>query len=251
MRSEISHQRRKSLQHPDSIPSTAPDEAPLWTEILPHLDLALDRLPDSDRTVLLQHYYERLPFPRIGEIHSRPAATVQKQCRRALEKVAGILRGKGLVVCATSLATGFGVECAKGAPAGFSASAAAGALTAAAGALTAGAYSTTLLTLFMATKSKAFIPLALLLTLTPLVIQQLEIARASARLDSLGGFAVSPARQPARADRIVSTERSGTITITLLSHAYDEAKRRGRLKWIAFEDMIAALEPDEAAWAPS
>jgi len=243
MRSENSHQRRKSLQHPDFIPSTTPDASTAWTEILPHLDLALDRLPDSDRTLLLQHYFEQMPFQQIGEHHSRPPATVQKQCRRALEKVARILRRKGFVVTTTALATGFGVECAKWAPAAFLHAAASHALATT-------SYSTTQLTLFMATKSKALVPLALLLALTPLVIQQLAIARASARLDSLSSTPASlekPSRQPSRNTRVVSRTPSGKTSIAVLSHAHDEAKRRGGLKWIVFEDMIAALAPDDAA----
>jgi RNA polymerase sigma factor (sigma-70 family) len=243
MRSETSHQRRKVLEHPDSIDSTASEESTVWTEILPHLDLALDRLPDSDRTLLLQHYFEQMSFPQIGELQSRPAATVQKQSRRALEKLAKILRGKGFVVTTTALATGFGAECAKGAPAAFL-------RTATSHALATTTYSTTPLTLFMAMKSKNLIPLALLLAFTPLVIQQLAIARASARLDSLGGFTASrenPSRQPSRNPRIVSSERSGKITIAILSRAHDEARRRGGLKWIAFEDMIAGLAADDAA----
>jgi RNA polymerase sigma factor (sigma-70 family) len=241
MRSEISHQRRKALEHPDSIDSTASEESTVWTEILPHLDLALDRLPASDRTLLLQHYFEQMSFPQIGELHSRPAATVQKQSRRALEKLAKILRGKGFVVTTTALATGFGAECAKGAPARFL-------RIAASHALASTSYSTTPLTLFMAMKSKTLIPLVLLLAFTPLVIQQLAIARASARLDSLGGFTASrenPSRQPSRNPRIVSRTSFGKTSIATLSRAYDEMKSGGALKSIAFDDLLAALGPNE------
>ncbi len=117
MRSEASHQRRKQLVHPDEIDSTGDAATFMWTAALPVLDLALDRLSDSDRSIVLHHYFEGKSFGQISTEVSRPAATVQKQCRRALDKLARILRGKGVTLTVTALASGLASHTAEAAPA--------------------------------------------------------------------------------------------------------------------------------------
>ena len=240
MRSESSHQRRKVLQHPDAIPATGPTDSP-WSKILPHLDLALDRLSTADRTLLLQHYYEGKNFPALAAVHSSAPATVQKRCRRALDKLARILRGKNLVITTSVLAADFTAELAKAAPPALLKTAAAHALSA--------TYSTTQLTLFMACKSKALIPLALLLALTPLILQQVAISRAVSHNESLRADLASngaPTRQN-RSPLPTANNRSpsGQITISTLSRALDKARSGSSLEYLDFEEMIAALTPEQ------
>ena len=243
MRSEFSYQRRKLLQHPESISTvTSP-----WSDAIPHLDRALDKLPEADRSLLLLHYFENRPFPKIAEALGKNPAAVQKQSQRALEKLSRILRSKGVTLSATVLVTGLTSELAKAAPAAFLQSATAAVLTGSA------TYSTTGLTLMFATKSKALIPLALLLLLTPLVFQQVAISRAVNRNNTLRIQIASSAPPMGRAsssrqDTVsIRSTPSGRITIISLSRALDEAERGGPLAWIAFEDMIAALSPDQLA----
>ena len=238
MRSESSQQRRKNLLHPDAIAATASADS-AWADILPQLDLALDRLSSADRDLLLQHYYERKSFPDIAARHASPAATLQKRCRRALDRLARILRGRGFIVTTAALASGFGAELAKAAPPLLLQTATAHALSS--------SYSTFQLTLFMAAKSKALIPLALLITLTPLVMQQAAISRVASHNESLRASLTSGpemARRPRSRD-VATVSKSGRLTIDTLSRAFDEAARGGALKWIAFEDMIAALDSAE------
>jgi RNA polymerase sigma factor (sigma-70 family) len=175
MRSESSHQRRKQLLHcQESAEAPSP-----WRDAIPHLDLALDQLPESDRRVLLLHFFENRSFPKIARTLGKNPAAVQKQSRRALEKLARILRGKGVVLTATALATGLTSELAKAAPAAFLQSATTAVLTGSA------TYSTTALTLMTAAKSKALVPLVVLLCLTPLAIQQVAISAARSRIGQL------------------------------------------------------------------
>jgi RNA polymerase sigma-70 factor (ECF subfamily) len=242
MRSEAAHHRRKQLVHPDGIAATGDEEASAWNGALPFLDLALDRLPDSDRGVVLSHYLEGKSFSQIASEVSRPAATVQKQCRRALEKLARILRGRGVALTATGLAAGLSAQTAKAAPSVLMKLAATKALTGAA------SYSTTSLTLFMATKSKAALPLCLLVLAAPLALQQIAISRAASRNEDLrltASTEATAAASPARSSplRTVST---GTkrITIGVLQRALKEAQQT-RLKYIEFEDMLAALNAGE------
>ncbi|MEP4077548.1 RNA polymerase sigma factor [Haloferula sp.] len=245
MRSEVSQQRRKQLRHPDEIAATGDDDA-AWLAALPHLDPALDHLSDSDRRVVLQHYFEGLSFTKIAEQQGRPAATLQKQCRRAIDKLARMMRGKGVALTAGALASGLGVQLAKAAPVTLMKTAAGSALAG------SSSYSTAQLTLFMAMKSKTALPLALLVLAAPLVVQQYAISRAAddnqrLRLDLAGaGNAVRP-------DRVVGSEVANaglakqTITIDVLMRARTEAQRMGALKQIEFDEMLASLDGDELA----
>lgn len=242
MRSEASHQRRKQLVHPDDIATTVDSNTSAWNAALPVLDLALDRLPDSDRSIVLRHYFEGKSFNQIGGEVSRPAATVQKQCRRALDKLARILRGRGVTLSVTALASGLAAETAKAAPPVLTKIAAAKAIAGAA------SYSTTSLTLFMATKSKAAVPACLLLLAMPLALQQLAISRAESRNDSLRASLVTteiPSRSfaPTAAVRSTSPVRK-RITIDMLQRAMEEAER-SQLKRIEFDEMVSALNAAE------
>jgi RNA polymerase sigma factor (sigma-70 family) len=242
MRSEASHQRRKQLIHPDGIATTGDAELSAWNAALPVVDLALDRLPDADRDIVLRHYFEGKSFNQIGAEVSRPAATVQKQCRRALEKLARILRRKGVALSVTALAAGLSAQTAKAAPPLLMKFAAAKALAGAA------SHSTTSLTLFMAMKSKAALPLCLLLLATPLAFQQIAISRAASRNEILRTARFTQ-EIPARALPQISqvrTASTGTkrITIDMLQRAMKEGNR-SQLKQIEFEEMLAALGAGE------
>lgn len=245
MRSENSQQRRKHLQHPDDIPATAIEESSNWREITPHLDLALDRLSDSERTIIFQHYFEKKTFPKIAALHDQPPATVQKKCRRAIKKLSRILRGKGFVLSATALASGIGTECAKAAPAGFAQSVTTQALS------TYSAFPTSKLTLFMASKSKALIPIVFLITGSPLVLQQVAISHASTQLASLRtsrevNHPASRSRRSIQTSHTTSSN-SGKITIHKLQRVHEEAHTLGGIKWIELDQMVNSLDPDELA----
>lgn len=104
---------------------------------------------------------------------------MQKQSQRALEKLARILRAKGVTLTVTALATGLSAEFAKAAPLTLAQSTTAAVLTGTA------AYSTTGLTLMFAVKSKALIPLVVLLCALPLALQQVAISNAQTRIARL------------------------------------------------------------------
>ena len=169
----------------------------------------------------------------------------EKQCRRALEKLSRILRGKGVTLSVTALATGLSAQTAKAAPAILLKSAAAKALAGAA------SHSTTSLTLFMAMKSKAALPLCLLLLATPLAFQQIAISRATSRNEILRTAQFTeeiPTRTVSQTSQTspVRTASTGTkrITIDMLQRAMKEGNQ-SQLKQIEFEEMLAALDVGE------
>jgi len=246
MRSESSHQRRKQLQQPDEIASA---DSP-WSDAIPHLDLALDKLSESDRGILLLHFFENRPFPKIAQALGKNPAAVQKQSQRALAKLARILRGRGVTLTATAIAAGLTTELAKAAPVALLQSAATAVLTGSA------TYSTTGLTLMFATKSKVLIPLVLLLLLAPLIFQQVAISRALNRNENLRIQLATTAPPTERNGSFrqypvaIRSTPSGRITINTLSRALDQAKRGGPLAWIA-SDQLVELIPRAVALSES
>jgi RNA polymerase sigma-70 factor (ECF subfamily) len=113
-RSELRHQRRKEIPMHESAASE-PD--PAWRQALPLMDRAIDALPESDRQVLLLHYFDGLTFPQIAERLGKSAAAVQKQSRRTLLALQRTLGRRGITLSVALLATGLTSEFAKAAPA--------------------------------------------------------------------------------------------------------------------------------------
>lgn len=114
-RSESRHQRKKEvLMTIPAEPREACDDT--WRDALPHLDAAIDALPESDRHVLLLHFVNELTFPEIAGRVGRSAAAVQKQSRRALERLQGVLRHKGVALSLGVLTAGLTAEMAKASP---------------------------------------------------------------------------------------------------------------------------------------
>ena len=75
--------------------------------VAPHLDRSLDALAEKDREVITLHYLEGLPFKEISEQMGGTAGSWQKRSVRALEKLAGRLKSRGVTVTAMSLGAFF------------------------------------------------------------------------------------------------------------------------------------------------
>ncbi|HEX2750187.1 MAG TPA: sigma-70 family RNA polymerase sigma factor, partial [Verrucomicrobiales bacterium] len=118
VRGEIRH--REKMKRFSYTPS---DEAPPdpWQEILPHLDEAINALSAPDRSVLMQHWFERRTFAEIAEKSGGTAGAVQRRGLRALDKLAGVLRRRGVVVPVALLAAGLTPQLTHAAPAGMAA----------------------------------------------------------------------------------------------------------------------------------
>jgi RNA polymerase sigma factor (sigma-70 family) len=74
------------------IPQTAAiPEPPDWSDLAPHLDAAVQRLPNADRTAVLLRFYQRLSFPHIGAALGISEEAARKRVHRALEKLRALL----------------------------------------------------------------------------------------------------------------------------------------------------------------
>jgi RNA polymerase sigma factor (sigma-70 family) len=233
MRSEASRRRREQLADP---PGQSGQE-PALLDALPHLDPALDRLVEADRRLLLLHYYEGRSFPDIAGLLGKSTVAVQKQSQRALEKLARMLRGKGVALSVAGLASLLSCELAKAASPSLTSSVVATALSCSGGTSTG-------LVLFMAMKSKALVPVTLLIAAIPLVLMEVAISRAeqwneSLRVQSSSAVAaVHPPATSARGGAGIST----SIDLLVLINEQAVARRGGEGMWDEFMAKLVALD---------
>jgi len=241
MRKEASQQRRDLLEHPDAISTTAEGDDSLWRKALPHLDTALDSLPESDRRVVVLHFFERQQFAQIAGLLGKSPDAVQKQSVRALEKLSRLLRTKGAAVSVGILATGLAIESGKAAPMAML-----GSLTSTALSASAGLTTTQSLYLMLTTHSKIVVPCTLLVLALPLVLQQMAIARAEDELAGLRKGAGSPTASLVARKRPTGQAPGSELDLVKLADEAGAAET-SELARIALKRKLAALEPEVLA----
>lgn len=94
--------------------------APL-DSMLTDLDDALDRLPQSDREVILARYFERRTYGELSARTGKSEAALMQQHHRALEKLSRFFQRRGHRVTAATLAAGMSAPLASAAPPGLAA----------------------------------------------------------------------------------------------------------------------------------
>lgn len=115
MRSEMRHQRKLDALASESPAITADDSA-AWREALPALDASLDQLAEKDRALVIQRFFERKRFAEIAGSTGKSEAACKMQLKRALGKLATLLRSRGIALSVPVIATGLSAEFAKAAP---------------------------------------------------------------------------------------------------------------------------------------
>ena len=102
-------------------------------EALPYLDAAIAGLSESDRELILLRYNEGLTFSQAAKLTGRKEAALRQQASRAVEKLSGMLRRRGVCVPAATLTTGLGLHLAGSSTASAALLVSAAALTSAGG----------------------------------------------------------------------------------------------------------------------
>ncbi len=102
-------------------------------EALPYLDAAISVLSESDRELILLRYSEGLTFSQAAKRTGRKEAALRQQASRAVEKLSGMLRRRGVCVPAATLTTGLGLHLAGSSTASAALLVSASALTSAGG----------------------------------------------------------------------------------------------------------------------
>ena len=166
------NRRRKMDTYRQQIESAA--ENADRESLMPVIDEALDKLPESDRLAVLYHYFEGRDFREVGNLLGKSDAAAQKQTRRALEKLGDLLQKRGVAISAVALGSFLGAELGKAAPFGLAAALAKGSAAAAANAAPTKAILATATALLFAT-----------IVTVPLVPKGLRIANLKSEIAQL------------------------------------------------------------------
>jgi RNA polymerase sigma factor (sigma-70 family) len=101
-------------------------------KLAPLLDEAIEELRAEDRTAILLRFFEQRDFRSIGQALGSNEDAARKRVTRAVEKLHGLLKGRGVSLSAAALGTLLAAETITAAPGGLAASIAGTALAGAA-----------------------------------------------------------------------------------------------------------------------
>ncbi len=87
-----------------------------WDELAPHIDAALDQLPEDAREILVRHFLYQQTLSDLAEEAGVSKATMTRRCRDALEKMRTQLARRGLLSAAAGLTALFASRPADAAP---------------------------------------------------------------------------------------------------------------------------------------
>jgi RNA polymerase sigma factor (sigma-70 family) len=154
LRSESS--RLRNMKSYMDSPTHDDGETGSFNEISPFLDEALDALPTSDRDVVLLRFASGLTLQQIGDVLGKSESAAQRHLQRVLEKLATLLRRRGVTTSAAGIALFLGADFAKAAPVSLTVASVSKAAIASA-ATTSGVSLVKIITLFYIMKNKTII----------------------------------------------------------------------------------------------
>lgn len=100
----------------------------VWEQISPHLNDALDRLPSSDRDVVMSRFFGNKSYKEVAQGLGISEDTAKKRLSRALEKMRAFFGRRGVAVPAMALLAALSAYGVQAAPSGLTASVTAAAL---------------------------------------------------------------------------------------------------------------------------
>src|SRR2546425_10115248 len=128
-------ERRRRAREQTAMEMRALDdntESP-WQRLAPYLDEALNELNSSDRNALVLRFLKRQDLRAVGAALGISEDSAQKRVSRALEKLRGVLRRRGVTLTVTALASAMAAEAVTAAPAALAVSVTAASVAAATG----------------------------------------------------------------------------------------------------------------------
>lgn len=102
----IDRERRRRAREQQAVAMNALTDAAedaTWQRTAPLLDEALDELPTSDRDAIVLRFFEKRDFRAVGHALGVSDDTAQKRVSRALEKLRGLLTGRGVTSTGAAL----------------------------------------------------------------------------------------------------------------------------------------------------
>lgn len=253
--------RRRAREEEASamIASTDPAPEAPWEQIAPHLDAFLGGLSEADRDALLLRYGERKSAREMAERLGISEAAAQKRVTRALERLRGLLAGKGVTTSAAGLMTLLTVNTVQAAPAGLAA-------TLSAAALLAGTVSPVSImavaaakTLTMSTLQKTVFTAVLLAGIGTGLYQVRQVTSLRTEVQAL-----RQAQGPlaAQLDQLARERNDATNHVAALLRELDQLKGRSKDLWrlrgqvsnlrrdldSAAEESAALADPETRGW---
>ncbi len=166
LRSEM----RRRIHHERFATENAPGheveaEESAWQAALPYVDDAIDSLPEAERQLVVQHFFQRRTFRELSTGTGRTEDALRKRAGRALERLSAFFKRRGIALSAAALTGGLGQRVAEAAPAGYAATTAATAVSSAPSVSLSALISNTLATMAL---SKLTVAAAAVAFLTPI-----------------------------------------------------------------------------------
>lgn len=183
--------------------------------LAPVLDEAVNQLSAEDRAAILLRFFEQHDFKSVGEVLGTNEEAARKRVDRALDKLHGLLRVRGVALSGTALAATLAAGSVAAAPAGLALTVSTVALTTAA----AGAGTTlTILQIMSMTKLKVAVVTAVVAAgiTIPLVLQhqaKTQLAEANAALEQQAKRSEELAAENARLAKL-AVQPAPTPTVT-------------------------------------
>ena len=169
-------------------------DGPGWRVALPLLDQSLDDLPEADRQIVLQRFFEKRKFKDIAAQSGRSEAACKMRLGRALDKLERLLRKRGVALPAVGLAAALGTELTRAAPAQILATTAPTALAASVEAGALSNLSTTILYSMSTIKTASIAGgLVVAIACVPFILQRSETTRLKRDLAALESKRPGPA----------------------------------------------------------
>jgi RNA polymerase sigma factor (sigma-70 family) len=118
IRSEVRRRaREQEAATMNPSPCTEPD--PVWQEIAPQLDAALEELSEAERDALLLRYFENKSAREMAEVFRISDEAAQKRVTRAVERLRKSFARRGITVGANALVVLIASNAVQAAPAGL------------------------------------------------------------------------------------------------------------------------------------
>lgn len=95
------------------------DPDPVWEQITPHLDDALDKLPATDRELVMIRYFGNKSHKEVARKLGLSEDVVRKRLSRAIEKLRVIFVRRGVAVSSLTLVAAFTAHGVQAAPLGL------------------------------------------------------------------------------------------------------------------------------------
>jgi RNA polymerase sigma factor (sigma-70 family) len=216
-------------------------------QVAPVLDEAIGALDAEDRTAILLRFFERKDFHAVGDVLGSSEDAARKRVTRAIEKLHGLLKSRGVRLSLAALGTVLATETIQAAPAGLAASIAGTAL---AGAATGAGFTASLIKLAAMTKIQASVLSAVVLvgTVASVVIHQQARAAFQVKDASLQRQAAELERQEAEHERLAGLAHASGSPVNTLD---DLVRLRSEVESLRQQtnSLAASLNADQRARA--